>query len=389
MAAPQPSNAHDPRVSGLLLQHAQAMKAGDFPRAFLALQQIVEIGGSAKGAFPSLGPPEIFARLEPLQYIIEAIDLCPGAPAMWAGYGYSGKTIAAQAAALSIAADIGKVWDCFTAPRGRVLHLDYEQGSRLTRERYQRLAYPMMIGPSDLGDRLSLVTMPTRYLDQAAAESDLERLVAGFSLVIIDSLKASAPSIDENSSDARRVLDMLSRVSERSGATFVVIHHARKPNATQMGGTKMAIRGSGALFDACGSVLVFEAEKGEPVRVTQEKARSRGILAEDFTLEISDLPDGMNPRAGLIVSGAAAPSREKKAEDQAKERRRARTARLASELRDLFRATPEQFGADSIATKLGRKASDVRSALAVLVEGGEVTAVGKSRDRRHQWAGRE
>jgi hypothetical protein len=56
-----------------------------------------------------------------------------------AGYGFTGKTIAAQALALAIASG-GRVWDMFAARSGRVLHLDYEQGQRLTNERYQRLA---------------------------------------------------------------------------------------------------------------------------------------------------------------------------------------------------------------------------------------------------------
>ena len=340
--------------------------------------------------FPKLGAPEIFAPLPPIGYVIRAIDLCPGAPALWAGYGYSGKTAAAQSAALAIAGGVGKVWDCFAAPRGRALHLDYEQGSRLTRERYQRLGFAASLGPSDLGDRLSLVTMPTRYLDQPAAESDLERIAAGYQLVIVDSLRAAAPTVDENSSEVRRTLDMLSRVSERTAAAFVVIHHARKPNTTQQGGAKMAIRGSGALFDAAGSVLVFEAEKGEPARVSHEKARSSGILCDDFLLTISDLPDSADPRAGLLVAASSAPSREDQVEDQARARRLARAERLCLELRELFDREPEQGGADSIATKLGRRPADVRAALKLIVDAGEVEPTGATRDRRHRKAkGRE
>lgn len=390
MSATAPkTNGHDQRVSGLLVQHAQAMKAGDYARGYSILRQVLEITGSSDAAFPLLDSAAIFAALEPVEYVIQAIDLCPGAPAMWAGYGYSGKTVAAQAAALAIAADHGKVWDCFAAPSGRVLHLDYEQGSRLTRERYQRLAVPMMVGPDDLADRLALVTMPTRYLDQPAAETELERVVTGYDLVIVDSLKASAPTVDENSSEVRRVLDMLSRVSERTGCTFVVIHHARKPNQTQMGGTKMAIRGSGALFDACGSVLVFEAEKGQPTRVSHEKARASGILTDDFLIEISDVTDEHNPRAGLLVTASGAPSREEAAEELTRARRIERTSKITAELRALFEREPQQGGADSIAAKLGRKAQDVRQSLRLLIESEEVEAIGSTKDRGHKWLGRE
>jgi hypothetical protein len=346
-------------------------------------------GGTTTSAYQIEDAAAIFAPLAPLRYIIQAIDLCPGAPALWAGYGYSMKTLAAQAAAMTIASGSGRVWGCFTAQPGRVLHIDYEQGSRLTRERYQRLAVPRMLGPDDVADRLSLITMPDLPLDGPKAEAQLSRLVDGYSLVLIDSLRAAAPHIDENSSDARRPLDMLSRVSERTGAAFVVIHHARKPNAAQVGGAKMAIRGSGALFDACGSVLVFEGEKGQPTRVTHEKARASGVLTDDFQIDVSDIPDGANPRAGLLVTGQGAASRDEVSEEASRSRTVAKLGRIRSELEKLFAVTPELGGAEEIAAKVGRRAPDVRAVLKLMVADQQVRAVGSTRDRRHQWAGRE
>lgn len=356
-----------------------------------AARQLTALVDPGERSAQALSADAIFEPLPPMRYIVQAIDLCPGAPGMWAGFGYSKKTIAAQAACLQIAAGLGKVWGCFSAAPGRVLHIDYEQGNRLTRERYQRLAMPLMLGPSELADRLVLITMPRLYLDAQGAEEELARLADGFDLVLIDSLRAAAPNIEENSSDARRPLDMLSRVSERTGAAFLVIHHARKPNQAQAGGAKYAIRGSGALFDACGSVLLFSGEKDQPSLVTHEKARASGLLTDDFEIDVADVPDGANPRAGVLVTAQGAMVRagvrDAVAEEQARLGRVARNERLADELRALFRREPDQGGADSICAKLGRKRDDVRTALALLVSGGEVQQVGKTRDRRHVWAG--
>lgn len=208
--------------------------------------------------------------------------------------------------------------------------------------------------------------------------------------MLIDSLRAAAPTTDENSSDARRPLDMLTRVSERTAAAFIVIHHARKPNATQAGGAKMAVRGSGALYDACGSVVVFEAEKGKPTRVTHEKARTSGILTEDFELEISDVPDGANPRAGLLVTAKAALTKaEYQVDDdqRAQAKRVARLDRVRDELEQLFAQTPELGGVDEIASRLKRNAPDVRGLLKVMVADGKVEATGATRDRRYRWVG--
>lgn len=342
----------------------------------------------AHQGWPTINVAGIFAALEPVNFLVGPLDLCAGAPGLFAGYGYSGKTLAAQSMALAISSG-SRLWGAFDARKGRVLHVDYEQGQRLSRERYQRLAVGLSLGPSDLGDRLELVSMPPVYLDGSGLEDFLSERLAGFDLAIIDSLKAACPTIEENDSSVRRVLDCMTRASERTGCAVVVIHHARKPSRDAAGGAKMAIRGSGAIFDACGSVLVFEAEKGQPTRVSHEKARVSGRLVEDFLLQVEDVEVGRDPRAGVAVLANVAPSRDDAAEDAAAQRRRARAERAAAELRSLFEREPEQGGADSMATKLGRKVTDVRAALALLVERGEVSAVGTSRDRRHRWVGRE
>jgi len=108
---------------------------------------------SRSGELTLIGVPEIFAPLPPVPWLVEGLDKSPGAVNLIAGYGFTGKTIAAQALALAIASG-GCVWDMFTARSGRVLHLDYEQGQRLTNERYQRLARGSKLDPNEVGDRL-------------------------------------------------------------------------------------------------------------------------------------------------------------------------------------------------------------------------------------------
>lgn len=340
-------------------------------------------------AWPVLDVAAIFGPLEPIRYLVSALDICPGAPALFAGYGYSGKTIAAQAMALAIAAG-EPVWKSFASRQGKVIHVDFEQGGRLSRERYQRLALGMDLGPSDLGDRLALVPLPRIYLDgkPERVEAHLVERFTGFDLAIIDSLKASSPGVDENDSSVRRVLDAMTRASETTKCAILVIHHARKPSLNTAGGAKMAIRGSGAIFDACGSVLVFEAEKGEPTRVSHEKARVSGRLVDDFELSLLDVELGNDPRAGVLVSAAAARSREDVADDARAARQRAKLDRLVLEIEELFGREPEQRGADTIAAELGRKAADVRAALKLMAARGLVEATGAGPERRHRWTGR-
>jgi hypothetical protein len=251
---------------------------------------------------------DIFAPLEPVNYLLEPLDICAGAPTLVAGYGFSGKTVAAQSMAVSIASG-QKVWGVYNARQGRVLHIDYEQGFRLTRERYQRLAAGMMLAPQELEGRLHVVPMPQLYLDNPAHEAFLTKQVEGYDMAIVDSLRACGPTIEENDSSVRGLLDMLNRISDKTGCCFIVIHHARKPqrDGASAGGAKMAIRGSGAIFDACASVVILEAEKGKPTKVMHEKARTSGITSDDFLIKVEDQEVDGNPRGGLIVTAESCP----------------------------------------------------------------------------------
>lgn len=311
---------------------------------------------------------QIFGPLPPMVYLVEALDLCAGAPGLWAGGGYSAKTVAAQSAAVAIATG-QSVWGSFAARQGRVLHLDYEQGERLTRERYQRIAAAMLVTPHDIGDRLALVSMPTVYLDQLTAEPRLMDLLRGFDVAFIDSLRAACPNLEENDSGARVVLDMLNRVSNATGCVVIVIHHARKPSKEAPGGSRASIRGSGAIFDACGSVLVFDGPKGEPVRVTHEKARNSGRTVDDFEITVSDVDIDGNPRAGLqVVASALAPSTTEPSEAQ-----RQLMDRLVEALRTEGPAASKTALANRVAGKREAKFAGIDQ----LVLDGRIAADGK------------
>jgi hypothetical protein len=122
---------------------------------------------------PHVGVEDIFALLGPIPWVCEGLKMARGArPYMIGGYGYSGKTMVAQHMALCVAA--GKpIFGEFSVERGRVLHLDYEQGGYLSKERYQRLARGMGIKPADLGDLLRLAVFPSTKLDDDEAEDIL------------------------------------------------------------------------------------------------------------------------------------------------------------------------------------------------------------------------
>jgi hypothetical protein len=318
---------------------------------------------------------EIFVKLDPIDWLCQSLGLCPGAASLIAGYGFSGKTVVAQALAVAVAAGL-RALGTFTVRQGRVLHVDFEQGFRLTAERYQRLCRAACVGPADLGDRIGLVSMPTVYLDSAGAEDILSRACEGIALLIVDSLRAAAPTIDENSSEARLVLDRLTRISERTGCTTLVLHHARKPQRDSQGGSRMSIRGTGGLYDACSSVLVLEADKGQPTICHHEKERVTGKCLDDFLIRIDDEEADGDPRGGLRVTaeGRTPPEPGAPADAQTEAIQTTVVALLTE------RGSVPSFAA--LAELLHLNRNRVRAALDLLVAAGRVQEIPVGRGRR-------
>jgi hypothetical protein len=152
-----------------------------------------------------------------------------------------------------------------------------------------------------IGDSLRLGVFPEMRLSDKDAGDVLSRAFEDVTLCIIDSLKACATGVDENSSEVREILDLANRASEKTGTTVVFIHHARKPKEGSDDPTH-AIRGSGGIFDAAGSAFVFQGPKGGPVTVHHQKCRNRGITVDSFGIKIEDVAIGSNARAGIRVT---------------------------------------------------------------------------------------
>lgn len=265
-----------------------------------AVEELSALRAPATATCELLDGGALAAPLPEIDHLVREIGLVAGggAPHLIAGYGFSGKTVAAQALALALAAG-RPVWGLYSARPLRGVHVDLEQGRRLTSRRYQRLAAPMKVDLSSLGDALVVAVMPPITLSVEHSEQWRE-LMIGRDFIIVDSLRAATAGADENDSKIRSGLDMLGQLSERTGCRAIVLHHARKPSDNAEGG-RYAIRGSGAIFDACDSVYLFAAAQGDPVRVEHVKARSHGEPTDSFALVISDVEVDGQARGGLRV----------------------------------------------------------------------------------------
>ncbi len=252
--------------------------------------------------FPMLTAVDLATELPPVPWICEGLGIAPGAVTIVGGAGFGGKTISMQALALAVAG-CKPLWGHFAIRYGRAVHIDYEQGRRLTQDRYQRLARSMGVDLSSLQpNAFGVSCLPRGHLDDPQAEDTLVRLCDGAVLAIVDAFRGAFPTADENASGARKYLDMLQQASDRTGCAMIVIAHSRKPS--EGSDIRNSLRGSGALYDAAQTVYMLDGSPNKPTRVHNTKDRILGESRELFGLRISDVSDPHgegNRRWGLDV----------------------------------------------------------------------------------------
>lgn len=247
------------------------------------------------------------APILPVNWLCEALNIAPGAPTVFAGYGGLGKSMLVQL--LAVCAATGRpLFSSMNVRQSRVLHFDYEQGQRLTRTRYQRIAAELGLRGGALAQTLDILSPPEVNLLTPGFEEGLSVMCQSYELCIFDSLRAATPGLDENSSEMRNPLDLLFRVSERTGCVFVVIHHARKPSDDKSRGNQ-EMRGSSAINDGAQTVIMLEAapvKDGKPAylgfSVSPGKIRD-GRKFDPFGVGIEDTPvEGVPFEQGLRLA---------------------------------------------------------------------------------------
>lgn len=252
--------------------------------------------------FPLLSAAELDTDDDPVSWVVERLGIAPGAVTIVGGAGYGGKTVSMQALVLAVAS--GKpCWNQFSLKQGRAIHLDYEQGLKLTKQRYRRIARSMGFALGQLPTKdFAVSCLPRGHLDDKDAEDTMVRLCEGASVAIVDAFRGAFPTAVENDSSARKHLDMLQQASERTGCAMIVIAHSRKTGENT--DIRTSLRGSGALYDAAQTVYMLDGSPRKPTKVHNTKDRLLGESRDMFGLTIADVIDarGEDRRWGLSVS---------------------------------------------------------------------------------------
>ena len=308
----------------------------------------------------------------PVSYLCKRLAFTDGAgpPHMIAGLGSSGKTLLCQELLLSIAS--GKpAFGAVPVRRARVIHIDYEQGERTTRRRYQRLAAARGIDLAALYREkwLTVIVRPALTLRPEDREH-WHRLMAGRGVNFVDSMKcATAGVADENSSEIRAPLDMLSSLSEQTKCRALLTHHFNKAPALASADFDR-LRGSAAISEAVDCLWLLRGESNleqhEGSARNSRPARDVGDRAEPFGFRIEDVARENDPRWGLRIS--LCPLQEIAARAAAAEEARLERVdqqRLGKTL-DKLLATVARFPGetlDDLSARLGRSLSTTRRAI--------------------------
>lgn len=182
--------------------------------------------------------------LPPPTYVLEPL-LVAGSVSLFVAHGNSLKSMSSISIAISVA--LGRPWlQRFVTKQGPTLIVDFERNEYEIRRRIRLLKAQGL-------KNFMYISQPASRADEPKFWDDIETLHP--SLVVIDSLAASALGVDENERGAALPLSLAAKFAHKTGCSALFIHHARKGGN---GDKRETVRGSTAIFAAVDSVYQFE-----------------------------------------------------------------------------------------------------------------------------------
>lgn len=225
------------------------------------------------------------------QYLIPQLELGPGRINMIVGYSGSGKTITTNHLAFDIAMG-RKVFDRFEIRHSsKVLIVAYEAPD-LVVENLQRIALAYGVDYSELKKRVKVVQPLDANRTVIPMQSEVFRrklygmiLRGEYGCVIIDTLRAATPGLDENAKEIAEPLYALETVSKHTQTTFIVLHHENKSEKASL---EHKISGHASIHGTiqCAISIMKIPDQTDRRLVQQSKTVRRGF--EPFEIEIVD-----------------------------------------------------------------------------------------------------
>jgi hypothetical protein len=243
------------------------------------------IGAKQGHGLQLLGFEEIWKPLPPVDYRIKPF-LPRGCVGLINGYSSSMKSWLALHAALMVS--LGLPWLSMETCETDVTVLDGEAGDFEDRRRLQRLLRGGVRTAKK--PRLDLCSFPNLKISAPDFSPRFRALAETRGLIVIDTLHAFAPGIDENTTAMGDQLNRVQEIAKTTRCSVLVVTHAKKGGGD--GDERESVRGSSSIFGAADAVLnVTYKGKGQPLRVRQTKARA-GVEMEPLDVRVRDVGEG-------------------------------------------------------------------------------------------------
>jgi hypothetical protein len=233
-----------------------------------------------------LSDEDLFTEEAPdANLVVPALGIGSGPVNILAGTSFVGKTLMAMSMGLAIGTG-RRVWGKYAVRQGLYIHLDYEQGKSETKRRIRRLAMGMGIRRDELRDKVKVSIFPVVNLTTEGAVDAYAEAMTGARIIVVDSLKVCTPGEDENSSNLRDLIRVLTKASEKTGCAVLLIHHTPKNNPEDL-------RGSGGIREEGQTVFIVVGQAHSKVKtVKNTKNRPHGENLSEFGLQFVTPADG-------------------------------------------------------------------------------------------------
>ena len=220
--------------------------------------------------------------------------IAPGRPTLLFGAKDTAKSLVAYD--LLLATAYGRSW-LASVPlqrQGRAVYLDYEPKVPPPVRVQQLMDFNPRTAINPMGERDLEVKCPPKYkLSDSRAQTWLEELCRDTTLLVVASLAAATPGLDERAIEYRQTLDMLTEVSATTGVCVVIIHHEGLSIKGQSGGRP---RGHTGIVQACGSEIRL-TKNGNMITMTCRSPGAAGMAPDPVTVELT--APKPNPATGL------------------------------------------------------------------------------------------
>jgi len=223
---------------------------------------------------------DIFRDRPPREWLIDKLFIKNGLYII-AGDAGSGKTYAAIDIAACIA--IGIPWLDMNTVKGNVLIIDEESGDYRLATRFKQVI------KSHGGNKNTVsayyTTMQSVNLRAPVDMIEIEKIIIekNIKFVVIDALMDVTPGINENSTEEMvPALNALNKIKERTGVSFLVIHHKLKAWKENV---KTRFRGTTGIIGVADLMLEIHRESKSDI-IEFEITKHRDGMAFDFYAEL-------------------------------------------------------------------------------------------------------